>query len=173
MSRKKELFLVLSSFAELTDTYSSVLRDLNKNNDKEKIKPFMKKFKEAFDNAMDKDLEDHQDIALNEAKKVIASPTDRFVKLAQLAMGNNPTYVGKIVSDIVKVILARVPHDKVNTYNDMRNKILNINVADVSGKNLPDTATYGQAITLIKTLLSGYDPEFVKKVLISTANNLY
>ena len=164
MNRKKELFMVLSSVAESTDTYSSVLRELNKNDDVEKRTLFMKKFKEAFDNAMDQDLDDHEDIALNEARKV---------KLAQLAMGNNSNQVGKIVADIVKVILARVPHDRVSTYNNMRNKILNINVSDVSGKNLPDTATYGQAITLIKTLLSGYDPEFIKKVLISAANNLY
>jgi len=175
MSRMSELFVVLASVEESADTYSSVLRELNKEDDTEKRKRFMKKFKDAFDKAIDKDPDNHQEIALVSAKKSIAHSSERFVKLAQVAVGisNNPNEVGKTVADIVKVILARVPHDRIATYNTMRNKIMNINVAEISGTQLPDTATYGQAITLIKTLLSGYNPEFVKQVLTSAANYLY
>ena len=45
MSRMSELFVVLASVEESADTYSSVLRELNKEDDTEKRKRFMKKFK--------------------------------------------------------------------------------------------------------------------------------
>ncbi|KKN74495.1 hypothetical protein LCGC14_0390120 [marine sediment metagenome] len=171
MDRKSELLTILASTEESVDTYSSTMRELNKN-DPKKIQLFMKKFKDAFDNVLDQGLEDnHQDIALEEAR---ASYHSRFVKLAQAAVGtsNNPNEVGKTVAEIVRVILARVPQEKDITYDTMRKKILSMNVAEISGTTLPDTAAYGQALTLIKTLLSGYAAEFVQQVLVSASNNL-
>lgn len=169
MSRQLELAIILASTEESVDTYSSALRRLNKKNSKNTIE-FMKRFKDAFDDALEQDLEEHQNIAL---RKALAFKESRLVKLAKTVIaGNNPVEVGKTVAHIVKVILARVPDKKDITYNTMRNKILNLNVAEISGTALPDTAAYGQSLTLIKTLLSGYDPEFVRKVLISASNYL-
>ena len=160
---------------ESLDTYSSVMRDLNKQKS-DKIKDFMVSFKEAFDDAMEDELEDHQAVALSAAKKVLAHNVSwRFTKLAQAVVGisDNPEEVGRIVADIMKVILARMSKDKLSVYNNMRTKILNLNVAEISNTRMPDTAAYGQALTLIKTLLNGYDSEFVKKVLISASKYLY
>ena len=171
---RKQIFAKILE-PEFMDTYSSVMRDLNKQKS-DKIKDFMASFKDAFDDAMEDKLEDHQDVALVAAKKVLAQNISwRFMKLAQAVVGisNNPEEVGRIVADIVKVILARMPKDKLSLYNNMRTKILNLNVAEISNTKLPDTAAYGQALTLIKTLLNGYDSEFVKKVLISASKYLY
>lgn len=169
MSRQIELAIILASTEESVETYSAALRELNKNDSKNTIS-FMKQFKDAFDDALEQGLEDHQDVAL---MKALASQESRLIKLARTVIaGNDPIQVGKTVAHIIKVILARVPQGKDVTYNTMRNKILNLNVAEISGTSLPDTAAYGQSITLIKTLLSGYDPEFVRKVLVSASNNL-
>lgn len=158
---------------ESANTYSATMRELHSSSP-EKVKPFMKAFKNAFDDALENNIDNHQYVALMAAKKAHVSV--RFNKLAQAAIssgGSNPNEVGRIVADIIKVLLARVPHDKSSVYRIMKDKILNINVVDISNKKLPDTATYGQAITLIKTLLSGYNSEFVKQVLINAANYLY
>ena len=109
MDRRKEFFVILASTEESVGTYSSVMRELNKQ-DSEKRKLFMRKFKDAFDAALDADNEDHQQVALMSAQKVLAHSSERFVKLAQTAVGigNNPNEVGKTVADIVKVILKQV-----------------------------------------------------------------
>ena len=173
MSRKDEMNEIAKSIENM-ETYSSILRSLNKEKDSKKTIEFMKRFKESFDAALIAGEENEQDIALNEASIVLAfNCNDRFIKLAQAAIGisRDPNQVGKIVADILKVILFKIPN-KATAYNNMKTKVLNLNVADIASTNLPITAAYGQGITLIKTLLNGYSPEFIKKVLINIAKYL-
>jgi flagellar biosynthesis/type III secretory pathway protein FliH len=174
MNRRRALLTILSSTEESVDTYSGALRELNKQ-DSESTMLFMKEFKDAFDNALEQGAEDHQDVALQEANKVLAEESKpRIIKLAQTAIStsNDPNEIGKTVAEIVKIILARMTEDRGTVYNNMRNKILSLNVAEISGTNLPETAAYGQSLTLIKTLLSGYDAQFVQQVLVSASNHL-
>jgi hypothetical protein len=120
----------------------------------------MKKFKDAFDEVVDKDISDHQDEALRRAKLVLKSNAEnRFEKFSQVAInvGRNPNEVGKTLANIIKVVLARVPQDRTRVYNIMKEKIHNLNVAEIANTKMPGTATYGQAITLIKTLLNFCD----------------
>lgn len=71
-TRKKQLnFLSKLAKEEDTSTYSSTMRDLNKKKEFDKRKIFMKAFKKAFDDAMNQSLDDHQMIALLEAKQEI------------------------------------------------------------------------------------------------------
>lgn len=169
-ARKLQLSKICESIEETTDTYSSVMRRLNKEKSKD-LKSFMGKFKNAFDEEMDKNNEDHQNSALLKAKAIFNL---RFVKLAELLVfsSGSPEEVGKTVAYIVKVILSRFPRDDRISIENIKEKILNLNVSEISNTHLPNTASYGQALTLIKTLLNGYNPEFVKKVLIATVNNL-
>jgi hypothetical protein len=67
---KKKILQIIASKKEDTSTFSATMRELNKNSP-EKVKDFMKAFKEAFDEAMDQSLEDHQNVALLQAKQKI------------------------------------------------------------------------------------------------------
>ena len=70
-NRKENLTQLVRLMEEPTATYSSIMRDLNKDGDKDKRLAFMKSFKQAFDNAMNQSLENAQSIALLEAKQEI------------------------------------------------------------------------------------------------------
>jgi hypothetical protein len=158
---------------EETETYSSVMRDLNKN-DPEKIPEFMRKFKDAFDAALESDIDDHQTVALMEAKTSLGCDVDyRLWKFAQVALSNDPDKVGQTLASIVKIILSRVPHAQQDVYANIRKQLFTMSVAEIAGKSLPATAGYGQAITLIKTMLNGYDAAFIAKVLASISRHLY
>lgn len=51
---------------ETTKTYSSTMRELNKN-EPDKLQPFMVAFKDAFDDAIENDIENPEQVALLEA----------------------------------------------------------------------------------------------------------
>jgi len=177
--RKRSLFWLQESIKiakedeEATDTYSSAMRDIN-NNNPEKAEEFMRAFKDAFDNAIDEGVDDHREVALLEAKQAISSaPTPKLISFAQAIMGTkkNPDEVGVALARILKILLKRVPH--ASALENMRSKISMLNPTEISVTTLPDTAAYGQSITLIKTLLNGYSSDYIRQVLSTTAKNLY
>jgi len=159
---------------EETETFSAVMRKLNKD-EPEKVQEFMKAFKKAFDDAIEDKLDDHQNIALLQAKKSIASKNnDRFLKMAQVMIANrNPQEVGASLAQVIKILMERLPHDKNSSLTNMRGKVSQLNPTEIALASMPDTAAYGQSITLIKTLLNGYSPEYIKQVLSFTAQSLY
>lgn len=171
-TRYQWLQIAKQSQEEETSTYSAMMREINKNRP-EIREEFMRKFKDAFDRAMEENLEDHQTIALMEAKKSLGSNINyRLYSLGQLAMTNNPTQVGQTLAKVVKVLLSRVPHDQAKAYSTIRNKIMTIDPGSLASQDFPVTASYGQAITLIKTMLYGYDLKFVTQALNSLVKNL-
>lgn len=70
MSNRRKAFEKILATKEDASTYSSALRGMNKKNSNDTI-PFMKAYKDAFDEAMEEALEDHQNIALLKAKQEI------------------------------------------------------------------------------------------------------
>jgi hypothetical protein len=60
---------------EVTTTYSAFMRELRKNNPK-LVPSFMKAFKDAFDRAMDDNLEEAENAALLEAMQTVEVPHD-------------------------------------------------------------------------------------------------
>jgi len=178
-SRKRSLLLLEESIKiakkdeGVNDTYSSVMRSINKHNPKD-LKKFMKAFLRAFNKAVSEDVDDHRDVALLEAKQSVSSvTTPKLVRLAQAIMGvnKNPDEIGVALAGVLKILLDRVPHK--NVYENMRNKISMLSPTEIAVKTLPDTAAYGQSITLIKTLLNGYSPDYVRHVLSTTIKNLH
>ena len=160
---------------EITETFSGVMRELNKE-DKEKALTFLRGFKDAFDEAMEEGLEDHQNLALLQAKKCVASQkNDRLIKLAQAMMSanRNPNEVGASLAQVIKILMEKLPHDNSVALTNMRNKLSQLNQTEIALSSMPETAAYGQSITLIKTLLNGYSPEYIRQVLSSTTKSLY
>ena len=66
---------------EVTETFSAAMRKLNKDEPK-KVQEFMKALKEALDEALEEGVDDHQNIALLQAKKSVASKKNNgFLKV--------------------------------------------------------------------------------------------
>ncbi len=160
---------------ETTETFSAAMRKLNKKEPK-KVVEFLRAFKDAFDEAMDEGIDDHQNVALLQAKKSIASTNeDRFLKMAQtiIASNRNPQEVGASLAQIIKILMEKLPHDKQGALANMRSKVSKLNPTEIALSTMPETAAYGQSITLIKTLLNGYSPEYIKQVISFTSQALY
>lgn len=68
MNRKRAFIKIMEK--EETSTYSAFMRKLNKESP-DKVKEFMKVYKDAFDEAMEEELENHQNVALLKAKQEI------------------------------------------------------------------------------------------------------
>ena len=100
ISRIKQLEYILAS-SEVTSTYSSTMRDLNKENNINKTIQFMKAFKEAFDNAMEEGDENHQEVALLEAKRKTAS-NYRLIELTKLSNFNSPVRFSRVSGNIYR-----------------------------------------------------------------------
>ena len=160
---------------ETTDTFSATMRKLHKE-DPKKMMEFARAFKKAFDDAMESGVEDHQSVALLQAKQSVAFLDEsRFLKLAQTIMSSNrnPQEVGASLAGVIKILMGKLPYDRRDALENMRGKILKLNPTEISTSSMPETAAYGQSITLIKTLLNGYGSEYIKQVITFTARSLY
>lgn len=94
-----------------------------------------------------------------------------LLSLGQQSMQNaGADEVGRTLASIVRVILSRAPHD--NATSKIKEKFLALNPAEIAAKNSPESASYGQAITLVKTMLNGRDIGFISSALKSLVSNL-
>ena len=85
----------------------------------------------------------------------------------------DPKSAGKHISDIVKYLLNRMPFDKKPfAIQKIKKKILELDVNEMGGKKSPMTASMGNSITLIKTILNGKSPSYIKSVLEQLVKNL-
>lgn len=66
----KQFSSLIKESAEVTTTYSAMMRKLRKEQP-EKVLDFMKAFKKAFDQAVDEKLDDYESVALMEAIQMI------------------------------------------------------------------------------------------------------
>lgn len=69
ISRKESFIKIMTNpEPEVVSTYSAHMRNLKKENPGS-MEEFMMHYKEAFDNAMEEELENHQNVALLKAKQ--------------------------------------------------------------------------------------------------------
>jgi transcription termination factor NusB len=156
------------------ESYSSLMRELNKNND-ERIEEFQKTFKDAFDAAYINGDEKPEEIALEKAKEIIAEITydDLLFKAATSIEMGDPLYAGKYLSEIIKFLLRRIsPEKQAKALDLMKRKVWYINEYDIASKKIPASAAYGQAITLLKHILMEHSPNYIRAVLNSIVRNL-
>lgn len=99
----------------------------------------------------------------------------RFYKLAAtiIQMGT-PAEAGKGIADIVKFLMQRIsPGKRPTSLAKLRQKIWNLNEVDIAAKKTPATASLGQSLTFIKTILNGHNPAYIRQVLTHIVQNLY
>lgn len=103
------------------------------------------------------------------------TPKERMYKLAAgvIYMGD-PRQAGKGIADIVLFLLKRIDIKNRNKAIDkMKLKILALNPLELSSKKSPASASMGQAITFIKTILNGHNPIYIKSILNEIVKNLH
>ena len=90
-----------------------------------------------------------------------------------LEMGD-PGTSGRIMANIIRFIINRISPDKRGkAIVNLRNKIWALNEYDIANKKNPSTASLGQAITFIKTILIGHHPIYIRRVIQEVVRNLY
>jgi hypothetical protein len=172
-------------------SYSYIMRQLRQIGDKERVRQFQESFKKAYDEAYIEQVENADDVALLQAIqecklkpeeidktaddiKTEAQVTGELRKLAQAATDlGDPTFAGRAISEIVKFLMRKIPYERrPHSMMSMRQKILELDEYEMASKKSPVTASMGQSITLIKTLLNGKEPAYIRKTLEHIIGNL-
>jgi transcription termination factor NusB len=91
----------------------------------------------------------------------------RLIKLAQVSTNLNDYKLAAVsIAKVIGFILSKVPYDKKpNAIAKLREKIMQLNVIEMANKKTPQTASIGQSITFIKTILNGRDPSYIQSIL--------
>lgn len=159
-------------------SYSALMRKLRQEASPEQVKIFLKLFKVQFDRAVKQKINKPERVALQNSilkfHKVHPVKLDKkMVKCAAVAELGNADSVGKYLSDIVKFILARLPPEKrPRAAQILKQKFNVMSENEIAGKNMPNAAVYGQAITFVKHVLFNQDANYVREVLNSLSRNL-
>lgn len=87
-------------------------------------------------------------------------------KEAQTFVADNPIIVAKQIKGIIDVMIGRMsPESQVNAYPNLKEKLNNLNISEISNKRAPGGASIGLSISLVKNILNGRDPMFAHAVL--------
>lgn len=170
------------SIIDLTDidefAYSAIMRKLRQKGTSEQVRQFLQLYKQQFDKAVKGKLHKPERIALqntmvkfNKLHKVKLDK--KMIKTAATTELGNAEQVGKYLSDIVQFTLQRIPPDKrQDAINRLKQKFAEMNEAEISSKQLPESSALGQAITFVKHILFNHDSRYVKEVLLSLSRSL-
>lgn len=78
----------------------------------------------------------------------------------------NPKFVAQQIRDIIDVMIGRMsPGAQRRAYPNLRGRIRNLPVSDITVKKNPGGASIGVSIGLVKNILNGRDPFFIKAVI--------
>lgn len=157
------------------DSYSSIMRDLNKHYDEETTHKFQKTFKDTFDKAFLAGDECPEEKALEKAMQCISLRDDikAFKKVGTAIDLGDPQSAGKYLADLLRFLLHRIrPEKRAKAVETLRKKVYFINEFDVASKKTPPTAAFGQSILLLKHILIEHSPQYIRGVLNSVVRHL-
>ena len=100
--------------------------------------------------------------------------TPKTIKLARtiIEMGT-PEVAGKGIADIILFLLKRIePENRAKAIRKLKFKIWELDEINISSKKTPASASLGQALTFIKTILNGHNPHYIRSVLSNIVRNL-
>lgn len=175
--RQIEFFKHKKASKQEDKSYSSIMRDLVKDKDQEKIDLFQKTFKKEFDQAYIDGDEEPENIALKTAIKVINASdnnyNDLLFKAASTVDLGDPTSAGRYLADVIKFVMRRISEDKrQKSINGLKKKIYYLNEYDMAAKKTPPGAAIGTCITLLKHLLLKQPPSYIRAILNSIVRSL-
>jgi hypothetical protein len=86
-------------------------------------------------------------------------------KEAQI-LDQSPQYVAEQIKDIIGVMVGRMsPEAQMRAYPNIARKIMELNTVDIANKKSPGGASIGVSLSLVKNILNGRDPIFIKVVI--------
>ena len=82
------------------------------------------------------------------------------------SFGDNPKYVAQEIAKVIGIMISRLKYEnRPNAYRSLKDKIVDLNVIEISNKKSPGGAAIGVSISLVKNMLNGKDPYFVRSVI--------
>lgn len=88
-------------------------------------------------------------------------------------LSQSPAYVAEQIRDIIRVMVGRMSSDaQLRAYPNIANRLYSLNVTEMSTKKSPGGASIGVSISLVKNILNGRDPYFIRLVLEDLRKNL-
>jgi hypothetical protein len=82
------------------------------------------------------------------------------------SLEQGPDYVAEQIYSIMRIMVTRMPYESWHkSFSSLAEKINDINSLEVSNKQSPGGAAIGVSISLVKNILNGRDPYFIRLVL--------
>ena len=157
------------------DSYSSIMRDLNKNNNLEAVQKFQKEFKQHFDEALISNEENPEEIALEKSKKIIKTENTipSIIKISAAIQLGDTDAAGKYLANLIKFLTTRIsPDNRAKSIDNLKKKIYYLNEYEMASKKVPASSSLGQAITIIKHILIEQKPQVIRSILNSVVRYL-
>ena len=179
--RQIEFFKHKKASKDESVTYSSLMREINHNYGPDLLREFQQVFKKYFDQALLDGETKPDEIALQAGLKWYAAlqKDDRkiasfvsLIKTADTELGS-PEAVGLYLSNLIKFILRKISDkNRHKSIQNLRHKLFHLNENEISSKWMPPAASIGQSLVIVKHLLFGKDPRYIRQVLNSIVSNL-
>jgi hypothetical protein len=171
-----------ASVIDLTDvdnfSLSAIMRKMRKECSNEQILDFLKIYKNYFDDAIKRGLENPEKLSLSKSlidfnKSNPIKINKNVIKTAAITELGNPAQVGQYLANIIKFILRRISEkNRGKSILNLKSKLYNLNVNEIASKQMPASSALGQSITLVKHILFNHDPKYVKEVIDNIIINL-
>lgn len=159
-------------------SYSAIMREMRQNASKEQLREFLILYKNEFDQSIRKKNQKPENVALQNSlikfnKKHKIKVKKKLVKNAAVSELGDAGQVGKYLADIVRFTLNRIPVERrAAALQNLKEKFYSFNANEIAQKNLPPTASLGQAITFVKHVLFNHDAFYIREVINNLVKNL-
>ena len=96
-----------------------------------------------------------------------SAPKERMIKIAEsIATADDPAIAARGIAAIVHFLTRRIePNKRLYALFDLKRKIYELDEYQIASKKTPTTASLGQSISFIKTMLNGRPPYYVRRVI--------
>ena len=94
-------------------------------------------------------------------------------KESQISLPNNPQYVASRIKQIIDVMVGKMSLEaQYRAYPNISARVQSLNPHELSMKKSPGGASIGMSISLVKNILNGKDPFFIKLVMDELSKQL-
>jgi hypothetical protein len=173
--------LLIQKFAEDADPvrkFNDLLLKIN-NADMADTNEAIKKITNIFSRTIIIEYSKHGDLdrakesaykkVFNRANQYLSS--EKMTKSAQVY--ENPAIVAEKIKDIISVLISRFSVEaKTRAFPNLKNRVMKMNPSELASKKSPGGAAIGVSISLIKNILNGRDPHFIRLVINNLARIL-
>lgn len=164
---EKEANFVDFLIKKFAETYSNPFKDLEKsllNYHKIYGDEVLDSFAGKFYREYTKVLEETGSVSVA-ARKANDKVNSIITKKAD-TLEQNPVYVSDSIIKIIRIMIASMDTEKrVSSYNNIKDKVDDFNIEEMSKKRRPGGAAIGVSLALIKNILNSRDQLFIKVVL--------